>query len=85
MPVTASQLRADVYRLLDRVLETGEPLEIERNGQILRIVPPRPDGWLARLPRREGVVVGDPEALVHVDWSESWTPGPALDRGGRAS
>lgn len=77
MSVSASQLRADVYRLLDRVLETGEPLEIERNGKILRIMPPRESGWLARLPVREGVVVGDPDDLVHIDWSESWSPDPS--------
>ncbi len=73
MPITASQLRADVYRLLDRVIETGEPLEIERNGVVLRLVPPRPTHWLDRMPRRE-VVVGDPEALAEVEWSGSWSP-----------
>lgn len=75
MPISASQLRADVYRLLDHVLETGEALEIERNGQILRIVPARRGSWVDRLPVREGVVVGDPEDLVHIDWSAGWEPG----------
>lgn len=74
MRVTASQLRADVYNLLDGVLRTGEPLEIERGGQILRVVPARVGSWVDRLPRREGVVVGDPEELVHVDWSGHWAP-----------
>ena len=74
MRVTASQLRADVYRLLDAVVETGEPLEIERNGVVLRVVGPRPATWLDRLPKREGVVVGDAEDLVHLDWSGSWRP-----------
>lgn len=37
MAITASQLRQDVYRLLDHVLETGVPLEIERGGRRLRI------------------------------------------------
>jgi prevent-host-death family protein len=74
MRVTASQLRADVYNLLDRVIETGEPLEIERNGVVVRIVPPRARDWLDRLPRRAGVVVGDPEDLVELDWSELWSP-----------
>lgn len=71
MAVTASQLRADVYRLLDRAIETGEPLEIERNGVILRIVPPAPRHWLDALPRRP--VTDDPEGLVSVDWSGSWS------------
>lgn len=75
MRVTASQLRADVYKLLDSVLESGEPLEIERGGRLLRIVPARAGSWVDRLPVREGVVTGDPEDLVHLDWSSHWEPG----------
>lgn len=74
--LTATALRADLYSQLDRVLETREPLEIERNGQILRIVPDRPLAWVDRLPRREGVVRGDPDDLVSLDWSQDWNPGP---------
>lgn len=75
MRVTASQLRANVYNLLDQVLETGEPLEIDRGGKVLRIVPPAQGSWVDRLPVREGVVVGDPDDLVDIDWSEHWNPG----------
>ena len=53
MAVSASALRADIYTLLDRVIETGEPLEIERKGKILRIVSDQPKGWLHKLVRRE--------------------------------
>lgn len=76
MTITASKLRADVYRLLDRAILSGEELQIERNGTIVRLVPPSPRSWLDRLPRREGVVVGDPDDLVHMDWSANWKPGP---------
>lgn len=76
MRVTASQLRADIYNLLDRVTESGEPLEIERKGTILRIVPSQQRDWIDRLPRREGAVTGDPEDLVSIDWSGSWNPDP---------
>jgi antitoxin (DNA-binding transcriptional repressor) of toxin-antitoxin stability system len=74
MRVTVSQLRGDIYNLLDRVIETGEPLEIERHGVIVRVIAPRAPGWLDRLPRREGVIVGDPEDLVHMDWSATRRP-----------
>jgi len=76
MRVSPSQLRADIYNLIDRVIETGEPLEIDRNGKIVRLVPPREGSWLERLPVRDGVVVGDPDDLVHVDWSAHWHPDP---------
>jgi hypothetical protein len=42
MVVTASELRMNIYRLLDQVLETGVPLEIERKGRTLQIVAEEP-------------------------------------------
>ncbi|MCK6528669.1 type II toxin-antitoxin system Phd/YefM family antitoxin [Myxococcota bacterium] len=79
MPISASELRADVDNILDRVLESGEPVEIERKGRIVRLVPEARPSKLLRLVRRPGVVVGDPEDLVHLDWPSEWTgePGPS--------
>ncbi|HIL98739.1 MAG TPA: type II toxin-antitoxin system prevent-host-death family antitoxin, partial [Pseudomonadales bacterium] len=39
MRYSVSKLRADLFRVLDRVLATGVPVEIERNGKILKIIP----------------------------------------------
>lgn len=78
MALSASKLRANVYRLLDEVLETGKPLEIERGGKILVIAPKEKASgsiW-DRLPRREGFIVGDPDELIHIDWSSEWNPDP---------
>lgn len=74
MAVSASELRQNVYRLLDEVLETGVPLEIERGGRTLRIVPVEGPPKLDRVVGREDFIVGDPEELVHIDWSENWRP-----------
>lgn len=74
MVVTASELRQNVYRLLDEVLRTGEPIEIERAGRRLRIVSVDPPAKLSRLEAHPGTVVGDPEELVHLDWSGEWQP-----------
>lgn len=76
MSISASKLRANVYRLLDDVLETGQPLEIERNGKTLVIVPKEEQSIWDRLPRCEGFIVGDPDELIHIDWSSEWNPGP---------
>jgi hypothetical protein len=73
MALTASKLRQDIYRILDEVLETGEPVVIERNGRRLRIVADDPPSRLDRLVRRPDVVSGDPDDLVHLDWSDEWT------------
>jgi antitoxin (DNA-binding transcriptional repressor) of toxin-antitoxin stability system len=76
MKVTASKLRENIYKLLDQVLETGAPVEIERRGRRLRIVaadePPRDK--LSRLSRHSDTIVGDPQDLVHLDWSGEWKP-----------
>jgi antitoxin (DNA-binding transcriptional repressor) of toxin-antitoxin stability system len=74
MAITASELRQNVYRLLDEVLRTGTPLEIERGGRHLRIVPVDAPAKLSRLEAHPGTVIGDPEDLVHLDWSGDWRP-----------
>ncbi|MEQ1855675.1 MAG: type II toxin-antitoxin system Phd/YefM family antitoxin [Longimicrobiales bacterium] len=71
---SVSRLRADLYRVLDRVLETGTPIEVERNGQRLRIVAVEPAERLAKLAPHPGYLASDPEALVHMDWSAEWRP-----------
>ncbi len=73
MPLKASQLRQDIYRILDQVLETGIPIEIERRGKILKIVPAESRSKLDNLkPRR--YLLSEPEDLVHLDWSGEWRP-----------
>jgi hypothetical protein len=74
--ITPSELRANLYRLLDEVLDTGIPLEIERKGRTLRIVADDPPSKFDRLVPHPGFVKGDPEDLVEIDWSVYWNPDP---------
>ena len=71
MKVTASTLRQNIYKLLDQVLETGSPIEIERKGKKLKIVPVKPKSKLANLDGPD-IMKCDPEELVHIDWSSEW-------------
>lgn len=71
--MTASKLRQDIYRILDRILETGLPVEIERRGRLLRIEPVEPTGKLANLKLRDYLLT-DPDDIVHIDWSIEWRP-----------
>ena len=73
MAMTASHLRQNIYRLLDRTLETGQALEIKRKGRLLRIVAEASGPKLSRLVKRP-CIKGDPEKLVHIDWSGQWKP-----------
>lgn len=71
MPITASKLREDVYRILDQAIETGKPVEVVRKGVTLTIVPPKRVNKLEKLKKRKGLV-GDPEDLVNFDWMKQW-------------
>ena len=73
MTVTASVLRKDIYHLLDQVLETGKPLDVKRKNGIVKIVAGQPTAKLARL-KKHACIPGDPEDLVHSDWSGEWKP-----------
>lgn len=72
MKVTASKLRENIYGILDQVLETGTPVEVIRKGKVLKIVPEQKPDKLSRLKKRN-YLVGDPEDIVHMDWSSEWT------------
>ncbi|MEX0325484.1 MAG: type II toxin-antitoxin system Phd/YefM family antitoxin [Puniceicoccaceae bacterium] len=73
MSISITRLREDLYRLADEVLETGKPLEIRRKGRKLLLVPEVPASKLGRLKKR-GSLTGDPEEIVHLDWSKEWRP-----------
>jgi hypothetical protein len=72
MRITASKLRADVYRILDEVIETGAEVEVVRKGSIVKLVSEKPVSKLDRLTKRS-VFVGDPDDIIGMDWSKEWT------------
>jgi hypothetical protein len=76
MAVTASKLREDIYRILDKILATGVPVEVIRGRRKLRIIPSEDSNGrkLDRLKARPKSLKVEPEDLVHVDWSREWRP-----------
>jgi hypothetical protein len=68
--VTPTQLRTDIYNLLDEVLKTGLPLEIKKGDKKLRIVPVDEVDKLNNLVARPDVIQGDPDDLVEIDWMD---------------
>jgi hypothetical protein len=71
--ITASKLRENVYRILDQVIETGVPVEIERKGVILRIVAETAPSRLDMLEKRD-LFDGDPDSII--DAGPLDKPGP---------
>jgi hypothetical protein len=55
MPITASRLRENVYRILDSVLETGVPVEVRHKGKLSRL-------------KKRPYLLRDPESIIHLDW-----------------
>jgi len=77
MAITASTLRANIYRLIDEALETGVPVEVVRNGRMLKLIPEDPPSKLANLKKRS-VMNCEPEELVHINWEKHWkSDGPS--------
>lgn len=74
MKISATRLRENFYNILDEILATGEPVQIERNGKTLKIVPEKKSNIFERIERHPDLIVGDPEDLVHIDWSGHWKP-----------
>ncbi len=71
MTITATELRANIYRLLDTVLASGVPLEVERSGRKLVIqavgAPASPLDRISAIAPRDWIV-GDADSL-NAEWS----------------
>lgn len=76
MKVTATQLRIDLYRILDRILKTGEEVEVTRASGTL-VIKTKTSERRSRRRKPRGnpkLIVGSPDDLVHMDWSQYWKP-----------
>jgi len=77
MVYSATRLRQNLYTILDQVLETGIPVEIERKGLKLRIVPEKPVSKLERLEPHD-TIIGNPEDIITINWEKYWQGEPEL-------
>ena len=67
--LTLTQLRADLYRIVDEALATGEPVVIVRGDRRLRLIPDARSARrdLTRIPQRRSFT-GTPEELEQTSW-----------------
>jgi len=72
--VSYKNIQKDILQLLDKVLSTGVPVEIVRKGKRLLISPTEKRRELDCLENHPEFIVGNPDDLVHVDWSSEWNP-----------
>ena len=73
MKISATELRQNLYRIIDTVIRTGEPVEVARKHGAVRIVPEAGRSIWDSLEVHEGVA-GD----VEVDWSDHWDQEPEI-------
>ena len=63
--ISLTTLRQQLFKVVDRIIKTGVPVEISRRGHKLRIVPMVKNSKLARLTPHKATV-GNPEDLVEL-------------------
>ena len=74
--ISLTTLRQQLFKVVDRVIKTGVPVEISRRGHKLRIVPMAKTSKLARLTPHKAIV-GNPEDLVELKTGK-WRKGRNL-------
>ncbi len=70
--VSINQFRSDIDGLLEHVLKDKQPLEIEYRCIRLIISLAKSENKLANLKPHPDCIKGDPEDIVHMDWSSEW-------------
>jgi len=71
--ITLTELRADLYNVVDQIIKTGVSVEVQRNGHKIKIILADGPSKLERLTERTSVMNGDPEDIVHCDWLQEWS------------
>lgn len=80
MTLTLEQFQKDAVPWLARLKETGDTLVLVAGEEKFEVRPVATDSlrdvsaaFQSVLPKRD-LIVGDPEDLVHLDWSSEWRP-----------
>ncbi len=73
MAISIAKLKANIYNILDDIIRTGQPVDIERRGKKLRILSlstqHAQESKLHKLIARPEAIVGSPDDFTHLDWS----------------
>ena len=72
-PISLTALRNNLFKIVDQVIQTGNPILLERKGHHLKIVLDEKKSKLDNLKTRN-CIVGDPDDLVQLKvakWHET--------------
>lgn len=68
-PLSLTALRSRLFKVVDGIIETGIPVEIERKGKRLKIVMVEKKRKIENLKKRN-CIIGDPDDLIDLKVSE---------------
>lgn len=71
-PISLTALRSNLFKIVDGIIKTGNPVEIERNGHRLKIILEEKRSKLDNL-KPHDCIVGDPDDLIQIkvgEWGE---------------
>ena len=71
-PISLTALRNNLFKIVDQVIQTGNPVYLERKGQRLKIVLEEKKSKLENL-KPHDCIIGDPDDLVQIkvgEWHE---------------
>ncbi len=72
-PMSLTALRNNLFKIVDEVIKTGNPVELERKGHRLRIVMEAKKSKLNNL-KHHDCIVGNPDELIDLkvaEWHET--------------
>jgi hypothetical protein len=72
-PISLTALRNNLFKIVDQVIQTGNPVLLERKGQKLKIILEEKKSKLDNL-KSHNCITGDPDDLVQVkvgEWHET--------------
>ena len=72
-PMSLTALRNNLFKIVDEVIKTGNPVELERKGHHLRIVMEAKKSKLDNL-KYHDCIVGNPDELIDLkvaEWHET--------------
>lgn len=72
MSITITNLRQRIFKEIDKIITTGKPLEIERNGHKLKIILESKKSKLNNLITRKDIIKCSDEELIYNNWLKDW-------------
>jgi len=69
-----TELRKNIFSVLDTVLDEGRPVKVERRNRTLWIISDNPPSRTERLKnkKRDKCFIGNSDDILTIDWAVEW-------------